>query len=41
MSWLDSIRNPELKKSAEKLRIMKKAGYQENILSEFLDDLKK
>ena len=41
MSWLDSIRNPELKKSAERLRIMKKAGYQENILSEFLDDLKK
>ena len=40
LNWLDSIRYSELKQSAEILKKRKRAGYQENILEDFLSDLK-
>lgn len=41
LSMLETIQNEQLKSTAQKIKKMKKAGYQENILSAYLEDLKK
>lgn len=41
LSMLDAVQNEQLLCTAEELKKVKKAGYQENILSSYLEDLKK